>query len=95
MVAEKQFRRIAGYKLIPVLIKELETLTPCKAAQRNRRLAVMARGNAKVMCHLMFGIVALTADQTPGGEMPKPARGEDDFAPPKAPNVFWEKTSSR
>jgi putative transposase len=31
MVAEKQFRRITGYKLIPVLIKELETLTPSKA----------------------------------------------------------------
>ena len=24
---------------------------------------VRVRGNAKVMCHLMFGIVALTADQ--------------------------------
>ena len=39
MVAEKQFRRITGYKLIPVLIKELETLTPSKAAIVKRRKA--------------------------------------------------------
>ena len=24
---------------------------------------VRVRGNAKVMCHLMFGVIALTADQ--------------------------------
>jgi hypothetical protein len=28
MVAERQFRRITGYQLIPVLIEELDTLTP-------------------------------------------------------------------
>ena len=39
MVAEKQFRRITGYKLIPALIKELETLTPSKAAIVKRRKA--------------------------------------------------------
>jgi len=39
MVAEKQFRRITGYKLIPVLIKELETLTPSKAVIAKRRKA--------------------------------------------------------
>jgi transposase-like protein len=39
MVAEKQFRRITGYKLIPVLIKELEALTPSKAAIVKRRKA--------------------------------------------------------
>jgi putative transposase len=39
MVAEKQFRRITGYKLIPVLIKELETLTPPKAVIAKRRKA--------------------------------------------------------
>jgi putative transposase len=39
MVAEKQFRRITGYKLIPVLIKELETLAPSKAAIVKRRKA--------------------------------------------------------
>jgi transposase-like protein len=39
MVAEKQFRRITGYKLIPVLIKELETLTPSKASIAKRRKA--------------------------------------------------------
>ena len=39
MVAEKQFRRITGYKLIPVLIKELETLAPSKAPIVKRRKA--------------------------------------------------------
>jgi len=39
MVAEKQFRRITGYKLIPVLIKELEALTPSKATIVKRRKA--------------------------------------------------------
>jgi putative transposase len=39
MVAEKQFRRITGYKLIPVLIKELEALTPSKAVIAKRRKA--------------------------------------------------------
>jgi putative transposase len=39
MVAEKQFRRITGYKLIPVLIKELEILTPSKAPIVKRRKA--------------------------------------------------------
>jgi putative transposase len=39
MVAEKQFRRITGYKLIPALIKELEALTPSKAAIAKRRKA--------------------------------------------------------
>jgi transposase-like protein len=39
IVAEKQFRRITGYKLIPVLIKELETLTPSKAVIAKRRKA--------------------------------------------------------
>jgi putative transposase len=39
MVAEKQFRRIKGYKWIPVLIKELETPAPCTAAIGKRRKA--------------------------------------------------------
>jgi putative transposase len=39
LVAEKQFRRITGYKLIPVLMKELETLTPSKAALVKRKKA--------------------------------------------------------
>jgi Transposase, Mutator family len=32
LVAQKQFRRITGYKQIPALIRELETLTPSKKA---------------------------------------------------------------
>jgi putative transposase len=32
LVAENQFRRITGYKLIPVLMEELKTLNPSKAA---------------------------------------------------------------
>ena len=39
MVAEKQFRRITGYKLLPVLIKELEKITPSKAVIAKRRKA--------------------------------------------------------
>src|SRR6266566_5307489 len=37
LVAEKQFRRIQGHKHIPVLIKELEALTPSKKAVVKRR----------------------------------------------------------
>src|SRR5438046_3823762 len=37
LVAEKQFRRIQGHKHIPVLIKELEALTPSKQAVVKRR----------------------------------------------------------
>jgi hypothetical protein len=36
--------------------KSWPSLDPCNNAIR-------VRGNAKVMCHLMFGIVALAADQ--------------------------------
>jgi len=32
LVAQKQFRRITGYKQIPALIRELETLAPSKKA---------------------------------------------------------------
>jgi putative transposase len=39
LVAENQFRRITGYKLIPVLMEELKTLTPSKAAVVKRRKA--------------------------------------------------------
>jgi len=37
LVAEKQFRRIQGYKQIPSLIKELEALTPAKPEVVKRR----------------------------------------------------------
>lgn len=39
LVAENQFRRITGYKLIPVLIEELKTLNPSKTAVVKRRKA--------------------------------------------------------
>jgi putative transposase len=39
LVAENQFRRITGYKLISVLMEELKTLTPSKAAVVKRRKA--------------------------------------------------------
>jgi len=39
LVAEKQFRRVQGYKQIPVLIKELEALIPSKPVVVKRRKA--------------------------------------------------------
>jgi transposase-like protein len=39
LVAENQFRRITGYKLIPVLMQELKTLTPAKSAVVKRKKA--------------------------------------------------------
>jgi hypothetical protein len=39
LVAEKQFRRITGYKQIPALIRELEALAPSKAEVVKRRKA--------------------------------------------------------
>jgi hypothetical protein len=32
LVAQKQFRRITGYKQIPALVRELEALAPPKSA---------------------------------------------------------------
>src|SRR6266511_1116258 len=37
LVAERQFRRVTGYKQIPALIKELEALTPSKSVVVKRR----------------------------------------------------------
>lgn len=37
LVAEKQFRRVQGHKQIPVLLKELEALTPSRQAVVKRR----------------------------------------------------------
>src|SRR6266516_3526206 len=39
LVAEKQFRRVQGYKQIPHLIRELESLTPNKQEVVKRRKA--------------------------------------------------------
>ena len=39
LVAEKQFRKVQGYKQIPVLISELEALTPGKSEVVKRRKA--------------------------------------------------------
>jgi hypothetical protein len=39
LVAQKQFRRITGYKQIPALIRELETLAPSKKAVVKARKA--------------------------------------------------------
>ena len=39
LVAENQFRRITGYKLIPVLMEELNTLSPSKAVVVKRKKA--------------------------------------------------------
>jgi putative transposase len=39
LVAENQFRRITGYKLIPILTQELKTLTPSKSAVVKRKKA--------------------------------------------------------
>jgi transposase-like protein len=39
LIAEGQFRRITAYKLIPVLIKELQALTPSKALVVKRKKA--------------------------------------------------------
>jgi len=39
LVAEKQFRRVQGYKQIPMLIRELESLTPNKSELVKRRKA--------------------------------------------------------
>lgn len=39
LVAQKQFRRIKGYKQIPVLLTELEAVVPCKSSLAKRRKA--------------------------------------------------------
>jgi hypothetical protein len=39
LVAEKQFRRIQGYKQIPILIRELEALSPNREEVVKRRKA--------------------------------------------------------
>ena len=39
LVAEKQFRRVQGYKQIPALIRELDAMTPSKPGVVKRRKA--------------------------------------------------------
>ena len=39
LVAEKQFRRVQGYKQIPALIKEMEALAPSKSVVVKQRKA--------------------------------------------------------
>ena len=39
LVAEKQFRRVRGHRLIPLLLRQMETLTPSKVAVVKRRKA--------------------------------------------------------
>jgi putative transposase len=39
LVAEKQFRRIKGHKQLPLLLRELEALIPCKSNLAQRRKA--------------------------------------------------------
>jgi putative transposase len=39
LVAEKQFRRVRGYKLIPSLLRQLEAMTPSKNAVASKRKA--------------------------------------------------------
>lgn len=39
LVAEKQFRRVRGHKLIPLLLRQLDLLTPSKSAVVKRRKA--------------------------------------------------------
>jgi transposase-like protein len=39
LVAEKQFRRVRGHKLIPLLLRQLETLMPSKIAVAKKRKA--------------------------------------------------------
>ena len=39
LVAEKQFRRIKGHKQLPLLLRELEALIPCKSTLAKRRKA--------------------------------------------------------
>ena len=39
LVAEKQFRRVRGHKLIPLLLRQLDTLTLSKVAVVKRRKA--------------------------------------------------------
>ena len=66
MKAEARGRKCAGYELA----EDVRYNERTSAERVNARLKdefggrnVRVRGHAKVLCHLMFGIVALTVDQ--------------------------------
>lgn len=64
--AEEKRRRLVGHKAAEdVRYQERTTVERVNARLKDEFGArmVRVRGNAKVMCHLMFGVIALTADQ--------------------------------
>jgi hypothetical protein len=64
--AEEKRRRLLGYKVAEdVRYQERTAVERVNARLKDEFGArmVRVRGNAKVMCHLMFGVIALTADQ--------------------------------
>jgi hypothetical protein len=64
--AEEKRRRLLGCKTAEeVRYQERTTVERVNARLKDEFGArmVRVRGNAKVMCHLMFGVIALTADQ--------------------------------
>ena len=66
MEAEARAQRHAGYKLAEdVRYNERSAVERVNARLKDEfgGRVVRVRGHAKVMCHLMFGIVALTVDQ--------------------------------
>jgi DDE family transposase len=63
---EEKRRRLLGYKTAEdVRYQERTTVERVNARLKDEFGArmVRVRGNARVMCHLMFGVIALTADQ--------------------------------
>jgi hypothetical protein len=64
--AEEKRRQLLGYETaVAVRFHERTTVERVNARLKDEFGArmVRVRGNAKVMCHLMFGVLALTADQ--------------------------------
>lgn len=64
--AEEKRRRLLGHKTAEdVRYQERTTVERVNARLKDEfgGRMVRVRGNAKVMCHLMFGVIALTADQ--------------------------------
>ena len=64
--AEEKRRRLLGYKAAEdVRYRERTTVERVNARLKDEfgGRMVRVRGNAKVMCHLMFGVIALAADQ--------------------------------
>ena len=64
--AEEKRRQLLGYKTAEdVRFNERTTVERVNARLKDEFGArmVRVRGNAKVMCHLMFGVLALSVDQ--------------------------------